>query len=45
MTSDRSYRNALPEEVVMEELRKNAGYQFDPNVIRMFVEEVLKKKW
>lgn len=45
MTSDRSYRNALPEEVVMEELRKNAGYQFDPDVIRMFVEEVLKEKW
>ncbi|AZR74411.1 hypothetical protein BBF96_14055 [Anoxybacter fermentans] len=34
MTSDRSYRKALPLEVVIEELEKNAGTQFDPIIVR-----------
>jgi two-component system, cell cycle response regulator len=33
MTSDRSYRRALPAEVAHEELRRNAGTQFDPAVV------------
>ena len=33
MTSDRSYRKALPLEVATEELRKNRGTQFDPQVV------------
>ncbi len=30
MTSKRSYRDALPQDVVREEIRKGAGSQFDP---------------
>lgn len=33
MTSDRSYRDALPVEVAREELRREAGRQFDPLVV------------
>ena len=33
MTTDRSYRKALPLEVAIGELRKNAGTQFAPNVV------------
>ena len=33
MTTDRSYRRALPLEVAMQELRDNAGTQFDPGVV------------
>jgi hypothetical protein len=33
MTTDRSYRKALPLEVAAQELRANAGTQFDPRVV------------
>lgn len=33
MTSDRSYREALPVSVAIEELEKNKGSQFDPYII------------
>ena len=33
MTSDRSYRKALPEEAAFAELQRNAGTQFDPRVV------------
>ncbi|HEX7298539.1 MAG TPA: diguanylate cyclase [Solirubrobacteraceae bacterium] len=33
MTSDRSYRRALPADVAAEELRANTGTQFDPEVV------------
>lgn len=33
MTSDRSYRQALPFKVAIEELEKNKGSQFDPYII------------
>jgi HD-GYP domain-containing protein (c-di-GMP phosphodiesterase class II) len=33
MTSDRSYRKALPVEVAVEELRTCSGTQFDPQVV------------
>ncbi len=42
MTSERSYRSGLPEEVVIEELQKNAGIQFDPELARIFIEKVLE---
>ena len=41
MTSERSYRNALPEEVAISELQKNAGSQFDPEMVRIFIEKVV----
>lgn len=36
MTSDRVYRSALPHHVAMAELRRCAGTQFDPEVVRAF---------
>ncbi|WP_425350726.1 HD domain-containing phosphohydrolase [Clostridium muellerianum] len=43
MVSERSYRNALPEEVAIKELETNAGIQFDPKLISIFIKEVLNK--
>ncbi len=37
MTSDRSYRKALPVEVAVEELRTCSGTQFDPQVVDALV--------
>jgi diguanylate cyclase (GGDEF)-like protein len=36
MTSDRSYRKALPEEEALRRLREAAGSQFDPSVVEAF---------
>jgi hypothetical protein len=38
MASDRPYRRALELESILEELKKNAGTQFDPQVVRAFEE-------
>ena len=40
MTSDRPYRRALPVERALEEIRDGAGTQFDPEVVRAFLELV-----
>jgi HD-GYP domain-containing protein (c-di-GMP phosphodiesterase class II) len=37
MTTDRPYRGALSAEVAIQELRDNAGAQFDPNVVEALV--------
>lgn len=42
MTSDRPYRKALSKVAAIEELQRNAGTQFDPNVVDVFVKKVLK---
>lgn len=42
MTSERSYRSALPKEVAVEQLIKNAGSQFDPELVNIFIEKVIK---
>ncbi len=42
MTSDRSYRNALPCEVAIAELQKNSGVQFDSELVSVFIEKVLR---
>jgi HD-GYP domain-containing protein (c-di-GMP phosphodiesterase class II) len=36
MTSDRVYRPALPVSVALDELRRQAGRQFDPAIVRLF---------
>ncbi len=38
MTSDRPYRSALSREEAVAELRMNAGSQFDPEVVRHFLD-------
>lgn len=45
MISERSYRNALPEEVAIEELKRNAGSQFDIKLTKIFIEKVLNKQF
>jgi len=37
MTSNRSYRNGLPHETALEEIKRCAGAQFDPNVVEAFL--------
>jgi PAS domain S-box-containing protein/putative nucleotidyltransferase with HDIG domain len=38
MTSDRPYRKALSVEQAVEELKKNSGTQFDPQIIQAFMQ-------
>jgi diguanylate cyclase (GGDEF)-like protein len=40
MTAARPYREALPHERVVDELRKGAGTQFDPSLVKRFLEIV-----
>jgi len=40
MTTDRCYRNAQSSEAAREELRREAGHQFDPKVVDAFLEEL-----
>ncbi len=42
MTSDRPYRRSLSRKRAIEELHKNAGAQFDPKVVEVFIEELKK---
>jgi diguanylate cyclase (GGDEF)-like protein len=44
MTSDRPYRKAMPKEAAIEEILKNAGTQFDPEISRIFVELARKEQ-
>jgi len=37
MTSDRPYRKALDKKFAIEEIRRGAGVQFDPNVVEAFI--------
>ena len=44
MTQDRVYRKAMSVEEAIEELKRNAGTQFDPTIVKIFIEKVLHKK-
>lgn len=44
MNSRRIYRNALPPEVIYEELRKNRGTQFDPEITDIFLRLIDEKR-
>ena len=45
MTNARVYRKAVSVEEAAEEIRKNAGTQFDPSIAKVFVRDVLLLKW
>ena len=42
MTTDRPYRNAIPQEEALAELRKGIGIQFDPLVCATFIKLVMQ---
>ena len=41
MTNDRAYRKAMSKEEAVRELVKNSGTQFDPDIVKVFVANVL----
>ena len=45
MTNDRAYRVAMTKGEAIEEIRRNSGTQFDPEVTRAFIEKVLGQEW
>ncbi|HWT27519.1 MAG TPA: HD domain-containing phosphohydrolase, partial [Mobilitalea sp.] len=42
MTSDRSYRKAMPKEDALNEIRRNSGSQFDPKIVEIFLGNLVK---
>jgi HD-GYP domain-containing protein (c-di-GMP phosphodiesterase class II) len=44
MSSDRSYRKALPLPVCIKELEKNSGTQFDPAIVQATVSILLSRR-
>jgi hypothetical protein len=45
MTSDRPYRRAMPAEEALQELRRNSGSQFAPDVVTAFFDEYVADVW
>ncbi len=41
MTSHRPYRNAMPTKEALNEITKNAGIQFDPEIVQIFKQKVI----
>ncbi|MGV8905448.1 MAG: HD domain-containing phosphohydrolase [Acetobacterium sp.] len=41
MTSDRSYRKGLSKEEAIKEIKLNSGTQFDPEIVKVFLENYL----
>jgi len=44
MTSDRSYRKGISEDEAKNEIRRCSGTQFDPEIVKVFIEKVLGKE-
>lgn len=43
MTSDRTYRNKMSEDEAIIEINRCSGAQFDPDIVKIFTENVMKK--
>ncbi len=43
MVSARAYRDMIPPELAISELRKNAGTQFDPKIVDLFISSLRKR--
>jgi HD-GYP domain-containing protein (c-di-GMP phosphodiesterase class II) len=44
MIQDRIYRKAMTKEAAIAEIMKNAGTQFDPNIAKIFIENVVNMR-
>jgi HD-GYP domain-containing protein (c-di-GMP phosphodiesterase class II) len=44
MTEDRLYRKAMPREAAIQEIERNCGTQFDPDIARLFVKLIKDKE-
>ena len=44
MTSHRSYREDFSLSEVIEELKRNSGTQFDPEILKVFIDQILKQR-
>ena len=44
MTSERAYRRPMTQEEAIQELMKNAGTQFDPDLVQLFIKERIYEK-
>jgi len=44
MINDQLYKEAVPENVALEELQKGAGSQFDPSLVKIFGEYIRERK-
>jgi len=42
MTNDRPYRKAMTIEEAVEEIKKEAGSQFDPDFVELFTEILMR---
>jgi len=40
MTSERPYRKALSKEIALQEIKKNSGTQFDPEIAHIFINNI-----
>jgi len=45
MTGERLYRQPVSQEMVIKDIQRNAGIQFDPEIAKVFIEQVLEKQF